>query len=136
MEAAEKIDENVLGESDYFNLKFIHFIRGLNTSRRQKVYDIVCENELFISLVSIPDGLDFELSIYEESFLISLEQNFQDLEEFKDEAKMSRIVFYFFITYFEKIFDVKCADKTSISKAEYKDLIENLSIGFFGNSIT
>lgn len=131
MEAVAKIDENAIGESDYFNLNFIHFIRGLNTSRRQKVYDIVCENELFISLVSIPDVLDFELSMYEESFLITLEQNFQDLEEFKDEVKMSRVVFYFFITYFEKIFDVKCADKASISKAEYKDLIENLSICFF-----
>ena len=49
LEAAEKIDENVIGESDYFNLKFIHFIRGLNTSRRQKVFDIVVENELFIN---------------------------------------------------------------------------------------
>jgi hypothetical protein len=66
------------------------------------------------------------LSFDEESTLISQAEILKDLFEFKDEVKLSKAVFYYFIFQFEHILYLTFSDLLNISKKEYENIISNI----------
>lgn len=128
LEAVEKIYESSIDSSDFFKFKLGDFVSRLSLSGRQKVFENIVENSIFISTLSVRYILSNKLSMNEESTFLSQREIFTNLFAFKDEAKVCKEIWYFFAMFFEHIFYVDRSGEKSISSMEYRNLIENLSI--------
>ena len=98
----------------------------MSDEQRAQVYYNIVENDAYIGATTIIYIMKDNLSFDEESTFISQTEILKDLFEFKDEVKLSKAVFYYFIFQFEHIMYLIFSDLQYISKTEYKNIISNI----------
>jgi hypothetical protein len=126
IEAVNEINETSIDSSDYFKMKVQYFITELSEAKRRLIFDSIIINELFMSAMSFTYTIENNLSMNNESSLISHTEILKNLLDFTIKGEMSKVLFYFFGLYFEHIFYVESSDEKYISQTAYDNLFENL----------
>ena len=126
IEAVNEINETSIDSSDYFKMKVQYFITELSEVKRRLIFDSIIQNELFMSTMSFTYTIENNLSMNNESSLISHTEILKNLLDFTIKGEMSKVLFYFFSLYFEHIFYVESSDENYISQTAYDNLFENL----------
>jgi hypothetical protein len=124
---ATKITNQKAIEENYFFINTIYnFLTKLSDEQRAQVYNNIVENDVYIGATRIIYIMKDNLSFDEESTFISQAEILKDLFEFKEEVKLSKAVFYYFIFQFEHIMYLIFSDLLNISKTEYENIISNI----------
>ncbi|MBB1192061.1 hypothetical protein DNC80_00030 [Flavobacterium sp. SOK18b] len=126
IEAVKIINDTSIDSSDYFKMKVQYFITELSEGKRRLIFDSIIQNELFMSAMSFTYTIENNLSMNNESSLISHTEILKNLLNFTIKGEMSKVLFYFFGLYFEHIFYVESSDENYISQTAYDNLFENL----------
>lgn len=126
IEATKTTNQKAIEENYFFTNTIYNFLTKLSDEQRAQVYYNIIDNDAYIGATTIVYIMKDNLSFDEESTFISQTEILKDLFEFKDEVKLSKAVFYYFIFQFEHIMYLIFSDLLNISKTEYENIISNI----------
>lgn len=126
IEATKTINQDTIEENNFFTKRVFYFLTELSAEQREQVYYIIVDNDLYIGAMSMSYIIEHNLSMDEESSFLSQAEILKNAFEFKDDAKMSKTIFYYFIFQFEHIMYLKFSDSKIITELEYNNIIDKL----------
>lgn len=126
IDATKIINQKTIEENYFFTNTIYNFLTKLSDEQRAQVYFNIVENDEYIGATSIIYIMENNLSMDEESSFLSQVEILKSLLEFKDNSKLSKTIFYYFIFQFEHIMYLKFSDLQNISKTEYENIISNI----------
>lgn len=113
-------------EDNFFTNRVYFYLKELSPERRENLFNIIFNNDIFISTLTIGNLFSNKLSPDEKNTFSIQNKIIIDLLNFREEAKLSKSILLYFTIYFLSIFEYKFSDSKIITKFEYDDLIRNL----------
>ena len=113
-------------EDNFFTKRVYFYLKELSPKGREHLFNVIFNNDIFISTLTIGNLLENGLLLDEKNTLSIQNKILIDLLNYREEAKFSRSLVMYFILQFEFIFYYEFSDSKIISKIEYNNIIDRL----------
>jgi len=113
-------------EDNFFTKRVYFYLKELSPKGREHLFNVIFNNDIFISTLTIGNLLENGLLPDEKNTLSIQNKILIDLLNYREEAKFSRSLVMYFILQFEFIFYYEFSDSKIISKIEYNNIIDRL----------
>ena len=113
-------------EDNFFTKRVYFYLKELSPKGRELLFNVIFNNDIFISTLTIGNLLENGLSPDEKNTLSIQNKILIDLLNYREEAKFSRSLVLYFILQFEFIFYFEFSDSKIITKIEYNSIIDRL----------
>lgn len=113
-------------EDNFFTKRVYFYLKELSPKGREHLFNVIFNNDIFISTLVITDLMVNGLLMDEKNTLSIQNKILIDLLNYREEAKFSRSLLLYFILQFEFIFYYEFSDSKIISKIEYNNIIDRL----------
>jgi hypothetical protein len=113
-------------EDNFFTKRVYFYLKELSPKGREHLFNVIFNNDIFISTLTIGNLLENGLSPDEKNTLSIQNKILIDLLNYREEAKFSRSLVLYFILQFEFIFYFEFSDSKIITKIEYNSIIDRL----------
>ncbi len=123
---AFKTDNPTEIEENFFTKRIYFYLKELSTKERENVFNILFNNDVYISTLTIGNLFSNKLSPDEKNTISTQNKILADLLNYKEEAKISKNILLYFSLQFVSIFEYKFSDSKIITKFEYYDIIDKL----------
>ena len=113
-------------EDNFFTKRVYFYLKELSPKGRENLFNVIFNNDIFISTLTIGNLLENGLKPDEKNTLSIQNKILIDLLNYREEAKFSRSLLLYFILQFEFIFYYEFSDSKIITKIEYNNIIDRL----------
>lgn len=110
-------------EENFFTHRVYNYLKGLTDNSRSSLFEIIYNNDTYVASLILGHMVGNKTPLDDNSTLFSQEKIYTDLFLFKDDGKLSKSIFIYFILQFEAIFDFEFSLEKSITKFEYEKLL-------------
>lgn len=125
IEAVKTINPTEI-EDNFFTNRAFFYLKELSPERRENLFKIIFNNDIFISTLTIGNLFSNKLSPDEKNTTSTQNKILVDLLNYREEAKLSKTILLYFSLSFISIFEYNFSDSEIITKFEYDDIIDKL----------
>ena len=125
IEAVKTINPTEI-EHNFFTNRAFFYLKELSPERRENLFKIIFNNDIFISTLTIGNLFSNKLSPDEKNTTSTQNKILVDLLNYREEAKLSKTILLYFSLSFISIFEYNFSDSEIITKFEYDDIIDKL----------
>ncbi len=113
-------------EDNFFTKRVYFFLKELTPKGREHLFNIIFNNDIFISTLTIGNLLENGLAPDEKNTSSIQNKILIDLLNYREEAKFSKSLLLYFTLQIQFIFDYEFSDSKTITNIEYNNIIERL----------